>query len=162
MWAVMLTAWFGLFYFLQSRVLRSLPTHSLKKCILITGYTYPLIETLIKFMIIRDVIPYSWFLLNRIEYTLWALCMTILIFGYFLKDIKQVSLLKHMLLVCGAIIILGNINEYIEYSLRLSLVSKFSAYYPDTIYDLSLNMIGALTGYVMLYKLYVHHDKHTS
>jgi hypothetical protein len=65
----MLGVWFSLFFILRLTKQEEKLTPSENRLYLTTVFLYPLAETAIKAMIVKNVILYSWFWLNRLEYS---------------------------------------------------------------------------------------------
>lgn len=149
----MVCIWFGLFFTFRFTHLESKLSYQEHNIYLTTVLLYPLLETAVKWMIVKDIIPNSWVLLNRIEHFSWAVAMVI-IFLPILTDIyKNLNLWQNLIVTLGFICLLGNLNEFLEYLIRLQLnltnTNRFAAYYPDTVYDMMMNIIGGFTGFLI-------------
>ena len=170
----MVCIWFGLFFTFRFTQLEFKLPNREHKIYLTTVLLYPLVETTIKWMIVRDVIPcleklggrrglpasknpptfrYSWFLLNRIEHFSWAVAVVIIFLPILIDIYNSLNLWQNLLVTLSFICFLGNLNEFLEYLIRLQLnlttPKRFAAYYPDTIYDMMMNMIGGFTGFLI-------------
>jgi len=59
-----------------------------------------------------------------------------------------------LIFIIGLICILGNLNEFLEYFIRVSFrltdEKRFAAYYWDTIYDMMINIMGGFVGFLVL------------
>ncbi len=144
----MLIVWIGLIVFFYKKAL-VLP-NGLKKLFQIVTFGYPLVASIIKFMIEKDVIKYSWFWLNRFEHFFWAFSMTIILLPLAHQFSKTIDK-KWLLLVQGCIAItLGNLIEVIEFCLRSNLTdTKFGLYYSDTMFDILMNFLGVIIAIVI-------------
>lgn len=115
-------------------------------------YIYPLILTLLKILIIWDIVPGSWAAINSIEHISWSLAVFTLLFPlyHFLNSKFELSLL----FIAGIVTIIGNINEIAQLYLR-NLANaptwRIAAYYKDTINDLTMNVIGVLLGFIIFW-----------
>lgn len=144
-WLIPVTLWLVIFTFTERNQTR----------IKILGFGYPLIETIIKIIINFNLIPYSWNILNRVEHFFFSICLTFL-FWYLLRFNHKQELPKYQkwLLLIGMVVIVGNINEFWEYLLRVitgsTSMAKFSVYYWDTIYDLFFNFLAAIVASTFL------------
>lgn len=148
-WVVMVSVWFGLFFIFRFTKLESKLSDKEHKLYLATVLLYPVVETGIKWMIVKNVIPYSWFWLNRLEHFSWAIAVTILFLPTYTDIWKNLKWWQSMIFVVGLVCILGNFNEFFEYGLRMGNSKNFAAFYWDTIYDMMINMMGGLVGFVV-------------
>lgn len=110
--------------------------------------SYPIVESGLKLLINNNVIPYSWELLNRVEHTMFSVCLTALMwFLLRFNTNNKLSLLYKGLIVVGIVVVIGNFNEFWEAFLRDVFVnpdiSKQAAYYWDTIIDMVMNLLGS-------------------
>jgi len=103
-------------------------------------------------MIEKNVIPYSWFWLNRLEHFSWALAVVILFLPLYRDVWNILNWWQNLIFVIGLICILGNLNEFLEYFLRMRSQNyrALAAYYWDTIYDMMINIVGGFVGFVVL------------
>jgi hypothetical protein len=140
-WTFMLVVWIGLIVVFYKKA-RLLPP-GLKKLFQIVIFGYPLVASIIKFMIEKDIIKYSWFWLNRFEHFFWAFSMTIVLFPI-TYPFRKILNKKWLLLIQGCITItLGNVIELIEFAMRQSLTdTRLGLYYSDTMLDLVMNFSG--------------------
>lgn len=149
----MVCIWFGLFFTFRFTELESKLPYREHNIYLTTVLLYPLIETTVKWMIVKDVIPNSWFLLNRIEHFSWAVAVVIIFLPILIDIYNSLNLWHSLIITLGFICFLGNLNEFLEYLIRLQLnltnTKRFAAYYPDTIYDMMMNIIGGFTGFLI-------------
>jgi hypothetical protein len=105
---------------------------------------FPVWEFGLKYLITRDVIAYSWFWLNRLEHLGWMTSSLLLL----LPACRRVWGLPWpvaVLFVLGLGGLIGNLNEFFEYGLRLIWNTAGKAvWYSDTILDMLTNVAGAL------------------
>lgn len=151
-WTFMLVVWIGLILFFNKKA--QLLPKAQKHLFQIVTFGYPLIASVIKFMIEKDVIPYSWFWLNRFEHFFWALSMTI-VFLPLAHQFSKVVNSKWLLIVQGCVAItLGNVIEVIEFSLRRNLAdTRLGLYYSDTMFDILMNFLGVFVAIVICFVL---------
>ena len=155
-WAFLVLAWFSFFLIFRftKLELKLADTEQFFYWGVVIGY--PLLETAIKWAIVKDMIPYSWFWLNRLEHFCWAIATTILFLPVVIDLLKRLPWWQGLIFVLGLICILGNINEFLEYGLRYFgsqgaiAPAKAAAYYWDTIYDMMINAIGGLVGFIII------------
>jgi len=153
-WVAMVCIWFGLFFcfrFTRLELKLSPKEHNLY---LATVLLYPLGESLIKWMMIKDIIAFSWFLLNRLEHFSWAVAMVIIFLPTYTDAWKRWEWWQALIYVIGLIGIIGNLNEFMEYFMRVRTglldYKNFGLYYWDTIYDMIMNMLGSFVGFVVV------------
>jgi len=65
---------------------------------------------------------------------------------------KTAQLLALFMIVVGVICLFGNMVEFVEYGFRVlgHLDYKYALYYPDTIYDMMSNVVGATLGFLVV------------
>lgn len=122
---------------------------------------YPVLGTLIKFMILNNTIAYSWLVLNRIEHFAAAFFLGFLVIPYLIKmNLFKTHIVIQFFAYTGFIIFLGNLNEFIEYFFRQNLTISLYKTQPDdygqinywdTIIDLILNMFAAVVSYIIIH-----------
>ena len=163
-WVLMVFIWFGLFFTFRFTQLESKLSAKEHKLYLITVLLYPLVETWIKWMIEKNVIPNSWSWLNRLEHFSWAVVMVIIFLPVFKEIYQSLKGWQNLIFVIGFICLIGNLNEFLEYFLRvpanLLTVGRyigeiknpwpFAIYYCDTIYDMMMNIMGGFVGFLVL------------
>lgn len=111
---------------------------------------YPLIETIIKITLTKEIIKNSWVYLNTTEHFLWSLCFTALIFFLFLEQKYKIkNWVVYSFLIVGIANLAGVGNEIIEYFLREIWDLKEVTYYADTIKDLLVNLAGSMVGFLL-------------
>lgn len=151
----MLFIWFSLALWIKYKNIDKNLTTSEYNLFLATIYLYPFLETVLKYMITEDVIPYSWSLLNRIEHFSWSFATGILIYPLLKPVLHKLSLLPALLYFVGIITMIGNCNEFFEFLVRyienhLSDPARQAIYYWDTIFDLGINILGAAASFSLL------------
>ncbi len=152
-WTFMLIVWIGLVVLLQKKA-KLLPS-ALYKLFHIVTFAYPLMASVIKYMIENNVIAYSWFWLNRFEHFFWAFSMTIILLPL-VYQYQKVIAKKWLLFVLGCVTItLGNVIEIIEFSLRQNLTdTRLGLYYADTMLDILMNFTGVIVALIVGFLLF--------
>ncbi len=156
-WTFMIIIWFSVFfYFHFTHKISNLPK-PFTTIYYATIFIYPLLETIIKYMIEYNIIAYSWFWLNRFEHFLWAFAVIILLIPLFINIIKKLLWWQSAFLIVGLIFIIGNGIEFIQFIIRYYYKPRnsvrFIAYYRDTIYDMMSNSLGSIMGFFILYQI---------
>ena len=105
-------------------------------------------------MIEKNNLLDSWFWLNRLEHFCWAMALVIIFLPIFSDIWKGLSWWQNLLLVVSFVCLIGNLNEFLEYFIRLLLNKKnqlqLAVYYWDTIYDMMMNIVGGFGGFVVM------------
>jgi hypothetical protein len=114
---------------------------------------FPVWEFGLKFMITRDVIAYSWFWLNRLEHLGWMASLLLLLTPA-CRRVWALPTPFPLLFVLGLGTLIGNLNEFFEYALRLRWhTAGGSVWYSDTILDMLTNLPGALLAFLIGWQL---------
>lgn len=151
---VLVLIWFGIVFFLRKNYVDRLTGTQLQLFWAVV-YLYPILELILKYMIVFDVISYSWFWLNRLEHFVWVVAVEILLMPVFSHTLKKLNWKESLVFVVSVMVLIGNLNEFMEYILRAYLGvgsrDKFGLYYWDTIYDQVVNLTGAVVGFILVY-----------
>ncbi len=153
LWGVQLFLWSVLFLFIRHYRYVIKP-ESDKFFIDLIGFSYPLMEILVKIFIIFNIIPYSWFWLNRVEHFIFSMFMTLLLYPFFARFVPRIKLWPVLLMISSIVLLMGTVNEIFEYMLRVLLhfqSAQSAIFYGDTILDLATNIVGLSFGCVLLY-----------
>ncbi|MBN1618527.1 YdcF family protein [Candidatus Dojkabacteria bacterium] len=151
----------GLFFWLRGWVGQLEPKRQAYFWICLLGF--PFLELLIKHCIVHEYISYSWNYLNRLEHLVWVLSVSGFLLPVLFSSGTKLKWPIRMGLVVGVITVLGNINEMLEYLIRL-LSGKTSDYYlglfyVDTMIDQLVNLVGAFLGFVLFYSEFFRNRK---
>ena len=104
-------------------------------------------------MIQKNIIPYSWFWLNRLEHFCSAIGVSIILLPIYVNIWHSLKWWQNLIFVLGLVCLIGNLNEFCEFFLRCFQPindSKFALYYSDTIYDMGVNLIGGFVGFLII------------
>jgi hypothetical protein len=155
--SLLFSIWIGAFLIARKKKLYDKLNSSEKKYYMLVFILYPLFELIIKYMLVNDVIPYSWNWLNRIEHFIAAIGIQVLFYPYLRPTLSKLNLKESFLFLVFTCSFIGVLNEFLEYGIRLhyNLTDnvQFSYYYWDTIYDMAVNVVGATVGFFILYRL---------
>ncbi len=150
-WMILVSLWFALSIYILVKKGKNL-TSKEHKVFIITVITYPLVETIIKILIDKNIL-YGWATLNRLEHFSWSVAFTILIYMFFKTQISKVESKSFRLLILISIVSLVGIgNEFVEFIIREIYHLQLYAYYPDTIKDMITNLVGSSLASVLLIK----------
>jgi hypothetical protein len=153
-WVLLICIWFGLFFTFRFTQLESKLSAQEQNLYSITIFLYPLVETSLKWMIVNNAIHNSGFWLNRLEHFSGAIAVAIIFLPIYLDIWKNLKYWQNLIFVISFICLVGNLNEFLEYFIRLQShltdTERFAAYYWDTIYDMMMNVMGGFMGFVLL------------
>ncbi len=153
-WKLMILIWIAISIYVKvGRYFNEIP-FSLKKLWLYSSYLYPLLESVIRFFIAKEIIPYSWRYFNSAEHFIWMIFLLIISYPIFYKVLKEIHKGHEFVYMFGFLMIVGIANELFEFIFRMNLEKThqylFAAYYKDTIYDLAINIPGAICGMILV------------
>lgn len=153
-WVILSCVWFGVFFLFRFSQLESKLSNKEHRLYLLTIFIYPLIETLITWLIKKNIIPYSWHWLNRLEHFGTSVALVIILLPVFTGVWTSLKWWQTLAFIIGLVCLVGNINEFFEYSLRACCKPysdvKYAVYYWDTIYDMVMNIAGGLVGFIII------------
>ncbi len=153
-WVLLGCIWFAVFFIFRFSKLETKLSNSEHRLYLITAFVFPIIETWLNWMIQKNIIPYSWFWLNRLEHFSSSISVTIILLPIYVSIWYSLKWWQDLVFILGLICLIGNLNEFFEYFLRVccnpSNYPKLAIYYSDTIYDMSVNLIGGLVGFLIV------------
>ena len=104
---------------------------------------YLIFESILK--ILLSSTENTWVLINTLEHFIWSLYFAALIYYPLFLAIPNSSKLTKSLVLISVVSLVGVMNEQLEYILRSFSGLSNSAYYFDTIRDVTMNMLGAFT-----------------
>ena len=154
-WLAFLVVWLTIILYWQySGQLQKLTTKESKIYRLLT-YLYPFLGTLIKFFILTKSFTASYFWLNRVEHSMWAMALVILLWPAWKSLQNKVSPLVLFILILSVISLFGTMVEILEFNFRyIKQISDVSAwYYSDTMFDIISNLFGASFGFLVIKSL---------
>jgi hypothetical protein len=162
LWPVFLAVWLGISLFWSYTKQDQVFNQSESKVYLFSLFFYPILGTLIKVYIFLVKFPDTYFWVNRLEHTLWAMALVILLLPFWkrlwigLKGLPRFARNDHIfalfIIVVGVICLFGNMVEFVEYAFRFlgHLQWKYDKCYPDTIFDMMSNVVGASLGFAVV------------
>ncbi|ADV67232.1 hypothetical protein [Deinococcus maricopensis] len=119
----------------------------------VTLLVFPAWEFALKWLISRDVMAYSWWWLNRLEHWGWMTAVLVLLLPTY-RGVLRGSVGFALVFVLGLSALIGNANEMFEFAWRLRRGGvDVSVLYRDTMQDLIVNVAGALTAFVIAWRL---------
>lgn len=155
LWLVVLSVWLSVGFYIKIKKLDEPLSGLEQKTFNYILLGYPFVETFLKFMIEKNVIPYSWFWLNRLEHIIFSMVIGILLLPFLKKTLSKLNMWEGLLYFVGIVVLIGNLNEFFEYGIRMFITNitnktVLSAFYWDTIYDLAINVLGAVLGFILV------------
>jgi hypothetical protein len=153
-WGLMVGTLFSLFFIFRWTRLEAGLSERQHRLYLITMMLYPIVETGVQWMQIKDLVPDSWTVVNRLEHFCWATALTLLFLPLITQIWQRLEIWQSLLFIVGFVCLLGNLNEFLEYFSRIQGgpidQAKFAWFYVDTIYDMMMNLLGSLAGFALL------------
>jgi len=145
-WTLMVALWLGVVFWVAIKGIdQNLPEQS-RKIFWFTVFVYPLVESFLKWLIVADIIPYSWDIINRIEHFLWVMALGVILFPFLRGILAKLEYLERVLFLFGFLMSLGIFNELFEFLLRIwqnkPLQLLGADYYVDTVFDFGMNILG--------------------
>jgi hypothetical protein len=149
-WSVQSVLWFALAFIISLQFKSSIQSRT-RNAYFITAISYLVLESIIKILLYYTIVPGSWVFFNSIEHLLWSFAFGLLIY-YYLKPrlIRLDDPNLAFLLFVGIVNLTGIGNEFVEYFLREMRGLESIVYYPDTIRDMLMNVIGSTVSYLVL------------
>jgi hypothetical protein len=153
-WGLMITALCGIFWFFRLTRLEANLTPPQQLRYWLTVALYPPIETAVLVVKIRGYLPLDADWTNRLEHMCWAASLTIFFLPILAPIWQQLKPWQNLIFLVGFVCLLGNLNEFLEFALRIKTqpidVPTFARFYSDTIYDMTMNVIGSFLGFGIL------------
>ncbi|MDD3648075.1 MAG: hypothetical protein PHS44_06285 [Candidatus Dojkabacteria bacterium] len=160
---VLLLVWGIIFFVARKKGLLDKLSHSEQGLYHFIIITYPIFETIIKYLLVENVIPGSWIWLNRVEHFLSAIGIQMLFYPFLKSTLIKLKKLEQYIFITSFTVLVGNLNEFAEYFIRIGMnltdVYSFSSYYSDTIYDMIVNTFGATAGYFLITRVQDSYEK---
>jgi hypothetical protein len=154
LWGLMVTALCGLFWLFRLTRLEDKLSPLEQMRYWLTVALYPPIETAVLVVKFRGYLPLDADWTNRLEHMCWAASLTLFFLPILAPLWRRLNPWQNLLMLMGFVCFLSNLNEFLEFVLRLQPqpidVPTFARFYSDTIYDMMMNILGGLLGYGIL------------
>jgi hypothetical protein len=159
-WGLMVGTLFLLFFcFRWTRMERALSLTQWRSYVLAI-FLYPPAETSVLLFRIAGKLPKDFDLINRGEHFCWAIALIFFFLPLIAGFWKSLNSWQNLIFILGFVCLLGNINEFLEYILRIQPASRdnalFAYFYHDTILDMMMNLLGGLVGFAILTRLFAN------
>jgi hypothetical protein len=158
-WGLMVGALFCIFWCFRWTGLEANLTDGERRNYLFAILLYPPAETLLKFFQIKGIISLDFTLINRLEHFCWAIALILFFLPLIASFWNSLKSWQNAIFILGFVCLLGNLNEFLEYLLRIqpSPIDKalFANFYIDTILDMTMNLLGGAFGFALLTRLFV-------
>lgn len=153
-WKLLIIIWTGIAVFVRAGGFLKIVPVRLSKFWLVSVFIYPLVETIIRIYIAKELIGGSWRYFNTAEHFFWMMFLLIIAYPLFYKVLQKLGGLHKFLHIFGFLMVVGIFNEFFEFIIRdyihnISL-EEFAYFYRDTIYDLSVNIPGVIAGMILV------------
>lgn len=156
-WGLMVGTLYGLFFLFRFTRLESTLSSREHPLYLTAILLYPPAETLVQWLGINGFIPRDFTLINRLEHFCWAMVLTLFFLPFISGIWQRLNHWQNLVFVIAFACLLGNINEFLEFFLRIQASpidqARFAAFYSDTIYDMMMNLLGSVAGFAILYSI---------
>ncbi len=120
-----------------------------------TVFVFPMLESILTWLIKNNIIAYSWFWLNRIEHIIASASISILILLILFKYLKKVKWYINLILLIAIVSMIGNFVEFFQYIRRIFFNNSFTinkiTFYSDTILDMFSNVLGSFLGFIIFF-----------
>lgn len=162
LWPVFLAVWLFISLFWSYTKQVEVLSEVEKRVYHISLYFYPILGTFIKIYIFVDWFPNTYFWVNRFEHALWAMVLVVLMLPFWkrlwvgLRGLPRYArndnTIALFITIVGVICLFGNMVEFVEYGFRLlgGYQYKYALYYPDTMFDMISNIVGATAGFLVV------------
>ncbi len=154
-WKMLIVIWTVIAVFARiGGFLKIIPVR-LSKLWLVSVFIYPLVETIIRIYIAKDIIAYSWRYFNTAEHFFWMMFLLIISYPLFYKVLQKLNGFHRFIHIFGFLMVIGIFNEFFEFIIRDYIhkipQSEMGVWYKDTIYDLSINIPGVIAGMILVH-----------
>jgi hypothetical protein len=161
-WGLMVGTLFAIFFCFRLTRLETTLSDREHRFYLLAILLYPPAETTVQWLQIRGLMPHDFALTNRLEHFCWAIALTLFFLPLIAGIWKRLNRWQNLIFVAGFVCLLGNLNEFLEYLLRIKDAPVdyvlFSRYYSDTILDMTMNLLGSLVSFALLNRVFVKAD----
>jgi hypothetical protein len=153
-WGLMMVALFGIFWFfrLTRREATLLPQEQCYYWWVVAAY--PPLQTAVLLWKRAGNFAQDFDWVNRLEHGCWAIALAFFFLPVIAGIWKRLHPWQNLLVIASFVCLLGNLNEFLEYLLRLPATpanqARFAAYYSDSIYDMGMNLLGGLVSFGLL------------
>jgi hypothetical protein len=153
-WGLMVGTLYSLFFLFRFTGLESALSKREHHLYLAAILLYPPAETLVQWLGINGLISRDFSLINRLEHLCWAMVLMLFFLPFISGVWQRLNSWQNLVFVMGFTCLLGNINEFLEFILRIQASpidqAQFAAFYSDTIYDMMMNLLGSIAGFAIL------------
>jgi hypothetical protein len=153
-WGLMVGVFYLLFFLFRFTGLETQLTTYEHRLYLLGYLLYAPLETTVQWMGQNALLPKGAIWINRLEHFSWAAVLTIFFLPILAPIWKRLNLWQNFLFILSFVCLLGNLNEFLEFVTRIQHSAldpvQFSAFYSDTIYDMTMNLLGGLFGFLIL------------
>jgi hypothetical protein len=123
-----------------------------------TIFVYPLLEGAVLWIRIKGFMPIDFDWVNRLEHFCWAIALTFFFLPLISRIWKRLCRWQNLLFVVGFVCLLGNLNEFLEFIVRIQKAPidpvVFANFYTDTILDMTMNLCGSIVSFLLLSKVF--------
>ncbi len=129
-----------------------------RRIYLLAVFIYPPAESIVLLLRFKGLLPPDFDLINRGEHFCWAIALTFFFLPFIAGVWPSLNIWQNLIFILGFVCLLGNINEFLEYILRIQQLpidkALFTYFYNDTILDMTMNLFGGFVGFALLTRLF--------
>ncbi len=156
-WGLMVGTLFVIFFFFRFTRMEKILSLQEHRIYLLVVLLYPPAETAVQVLQINKLIPADFTWTNRLEHFCWAIALSFFFLPLIAGVWKRLNGWQNLIFIAGFVCLLGNINEFLEYVLRIQTdvidQKLFAYFYTDTILDMFMNLLGSLVSFALLNRL---------
>jgi hypothetical protein len=153
-WGLMVGALFSIFFAFRLLRLEATLLPSERRCYWLAIVLYPPAETAVLMAKMHNHIQLDFDWINRLEHFCWAIALSLFFLPFLAGIWKRLNSWQNLVFIVGFVCLLGNLNEFLEYLLRIQTPainqSLFAYFYSDSIFDMTMNLCGGLMSFVLL------------
>jgi hypothetical protein len=157
-WGMMVATLFAIFGFFRLTRMEGKLSNQEHYLYLLAILLYPPAETAVQLIQMQRLIPSDFTWINRLEHFCWAIALAFFFLPFIASVWKRLNGWQNLIFVFGFVCLLGNLNEFLEYLLRIQNTpldqALFAKFYTDTILDMTMNLLGGLVGFALLTEVF--------
>lgn len=153
-WGLMVGALFAIFFTFRFTRLEETLLPAERRYYWLAIAVYPPAETTVLLVKLHNRIQLDFDWINRLEHFCWAIALSLFFLPLLAGIWKRLNPWQNLIFIVGFVCLLGNLNEFLEYLLRIQPPvinqSLFAYFYSDTIFDMTMNLCGGLVSFGLL------------
>jgi hypothetical protein len=163
LWGTMVAVLFTIFWVFRLTHIESKLVSREHFLYLFVIFLYPPAEATVLWVRMQGLIPPDFNWINRLEHLCWAIALMFFFLPFIATIWKRLDGWQNLIFVFGFVCLLGNMNEFLEYTLRIQNTpidqTLFAKFYTDTILDMTMNLLGGWVGFALLTQVFAKSNK---